>query len=709
MSACRLLFLGLCSLTAVLANERDVESAREFWSYRKPVEGELPVTVREGWARRELDFFVLSKLEAEGLEPSADAELVTLLRRVYFDLVGFLPSPNEVEVFVKLASVDVDLALAKTVNGLLASPRFGERWGRHWLDVARFAESNGREANLTFPHAWRYRDYVIDAVNADVPFDRFITEQVAGDLLPAKDAQERARLLVATGFLAMGAKGLGEFDKKLFAADLADEQLDAVSRSVMASSVACARCHDHFTEPFSMEDYYALAGIFKSTKTYFGNWVDSENNNDGDVLRLPEVKGQLIPNRSMTLKRKAELEASLVALDLGEKEDNEFMAKAKAEGRDLSADYTRLLQRGIGRYWQRGQIGGELRTVDEKGRALPLAMGVMDGEVIDSPMYERGEIGQPGSVVKRRFPKVFEVDGVEAPGSGSSGRLELARWLTSREHPLTARVMVNRVWRHLFGAGLVRTVDSFGFDGELPSHPELLDHLAVKFMERGWSVKAMVREMVLSRTYRQASDYREEGFEKDPDNRFLWRMSKRRLDAEVIRDSMLVVSGLMDFSRRPGSLVAEIPGQAASLIGFNEKIPKDLDGSRRRSVYLPVLRDLLPEAMEHFDVANPSLVTGDRSVTNGPLQALYLMNGTFVQEQAEGLAQRVMEAGVEGDDARVNKPFEICYNRDATSEELEMAREFFARTRSEMAVSEADAMKLFCQALLASGEFRNAD
>jgi hypothetical protein len=684
-----------------------LKAAQEHWSYRKPVRGDIPAVKKgEGWVRRELDVFVLSKLDAAGLEPSADAPLVTLLRRVYFDLVGFPPSPQEVETFVNEAAQDVDGALERTVDRLLAGPRFGERWGRHWLDVARFAESNGREANLTFPHAWRYRDYVIDAVNADVPFDRFITEQMAGDLLPARDAAERARLLVATGFLAMGAKGLGEFDEKLFAADVADEQMDTVARSVMASSVACARCHDHKTEPFSMEDYYALAGIFKSTKTLYGNWVDSENNNDGEVLRLPEVEGQLIPNRPMTLKRKAELEANLAKLTEEEKEDEAFTEKAKAEGRDLSGDYIRLLQRAIGRYWQRGQIGGELRTVDENGRALPLAMGVLDGEVMDSPLYERGEIGQPGAVVKRRFPEVFEIGGVELPGAGSSGRLELARWLTSKDHPLTARVMVNRIWRHLFGVGLVRTVDSFGFDGEMPSHPELLDHLAVKFMEEQWSVKAMVKEMVLSRTYRQASDHRQRAFEVDPDNRWLWRMSKRRLDAEVIRDSMLVVSGLMDFSRRPGSLVNDIQGQAASLIGFNEKIPKDLDGSRRRSVYLPVLRDLLPDGMEHFDAANPSLVTGDRSVTNGPLQALYLMNGAFVQEQATGLAQRVIAVGEE-DELRVKMAFEWCFNRSATSRELEMARDFLTQVRGEM--GDLEAWKLFCQALLASGEFRNAD
>jgi hypothetical protein len=685
----------------------DLESGRKFWSYKKPEAPTLPPVARKDWPLRDMDRFVLAKLEEHKIAPSEDAEEAAFLRRLCFDLTGLPPTPEQAAAF-SFAN------LKATVDELLASPRFGERWGRHWLDVARFAESNGRESNLTYPHAWRYRDYVIDAVNADVPFDTFVVEQIAGDLLPATSDAERARLLIATGFLAFGPKGLNEQNKAQFAADVADEQLDAVTRAVMASSVACARCHDHKTEPFSMEDYYAMAGIFKSTKTYFGTWIDSENNNDGDLIRLPDLPGQLIPNRSLTPGRVKQLKEDLAKLDREEKEAQEYAMKAKIEGRDISGEFFKMLQTAIRIYWSRGGIDGALETVDEKGRALPLCMGAQDAKrIADSQLYDRGEIAHPVKAVPRGFPRVIAVAG-QVPQK-QSGRLELAQWLTHREHPLTARVMANRVWRHLFGAGLVRTVDNFGFSGERPSHPELLDHLAIKFMDGGWSVKALIREIALSRTYRQASTYRADVFEKDPDNRLVWRASKRRLDAEAIRDAMLSVSGLLDVSRRPGSLVAELDGQSVSLIGFNTKLPADLDGSHRRSVYLPVIRYQLPDVLEQFDVANPNLVTGDRDVTNVPLQALYLLNGAFVQEQAKALAQRVMKetegAGQKSEKAavaeQVKRAFALCFGRAPDAEEVKLAEEFLQGPGENP--GEAERMTAFCQALLSSAEFRFAD
>jgi hypothetical protein len=667
------------------------------------VEPKRPETKKPEWAIRELDHFVLEKLEDRGMSPSPDADPLVFVRRLYFDLIGLPPTPEQAAAFSMSK-------LEETVDGLLASPRFGERWGRHWMDVARFAESNGRESNLTFPHAWRYRDYVIDAVNADVPFDRFITEQIAGDLLPAKDDAERARLLVATGFLAFGAKGLNEFNKEQFAADVADEQLDAVTRAVMATSVACARCHDHKTDPFSMEDYYAMAGIFKSTKTYFGNWIDSENNNHGDLIRLPELPGQLIPNRSIGADKVAQLKAERAKIDQEEEDEKVRVEKATAEGKDLSGDSFMFLQQAIGRYWRRGGIEGQLETVDDEGRALPVCMGVMDDKITNSALYERGEIAHPGKEIARGFPRVIEIDGIVLP-KDQSGRRELASWLTSRENPLTARVMANRVWRHLLGTGLVRTTDNFGFSGERPSHPELLDHLAMKLMNGGWSVKSLVREIVLSRTYRQASTFRSDCFGKDPDNRLLWRANKRRLDAEVIRDSMLAVSGLLDTSRRPGSLVAELDSQSVSVMGFNTKIPADLDGSHRRSVYLPVIRDHLPDALEHFDFATPTMVSGDRDVTNVPLQALYLMNGPFVQEQAAALAVRVMK-DCRTEPECIRRTFSLCFNREPDAVEARLASEFFKAARDRIKDSPAReqiATARYCQALLASGEFRNVD
>ncbi len=679
----------------------DVESGRKFWSYQKPR--------RPANTNASIDGFIEAKLKENGLTPAAEAKPLVLLRRLYFDLTGLPPTPKQVTAYMDGQAED-DGRYEAVVDELLRSPRFGERWGRHWLDVARYAESNGRESNLTFPHAWRYRDYVIDAVNADVPFDRFITEQIAGDLLPAKDDAERARLLIATGFLAFGPKGLNEMNAAQFAADVADEQLDTVTRAVMASSVACARCHDHKTEPFSMEDYYGLAGIFKSTQTFYGNWIDSENNNHGRLIRLPQVPGQVIPNRPLPAERVKQLKADLAKLNQEEKEGQEYAAKAKLEGRDISGEFYEMLRNAIRILWTRGSIEGQLETVDDEGRALPLCMGAQDAKRIqDSQLYDRGEIAHPVKAVPRGFPRVVEVAATAA--KDQSGRLQLTQWLTSRDHPLTARVMANRAWHHLLGSGIVRTVDNFGFSGERPSHPELLDYLALRFMDGGWSVKKLVKEVVMSRTYRQSSAQAGEHSPRhpalsDPDNRLLSHANARRLDAEVIRDSMLAVSGLLDVTRRPGSLVAELDGQSVSLIGFNTKLPPDLDGSHHRAIYLPALRDHLPDVLEQFDIANPNLVTGDRDVTNVPLQALYLLNGPFVQEMAAALAARVMKEKTAAAD-RIRRAFSLCFNRPPDEHEQGLALAFFhtqAATTDEMKL-----MTAFCQSLLASAEFRFAD
>lgn len=668
----------------------DLESGRKFWSYRKPV---LPKNAAKG-----IDSFIRAKLAEHELKPAPEADRITLARRLYFDLIGLPPTPEEATAF-SMATYEA------TVDRLLKSPRFGERWGKHWLDVARFGESNGRESNLTFPHAWRYRDYVIDAVNADMPFDRFITEQIAGDLLPTKDKAERARLLIATGFLAIGAKGLNEQNKAQFAADVADEQLDAVTRAFTASSIACARCHDHKTDPFSMEDYYALAGIFKSTNTFYGNWIDSENNNHGHLIRLPALPGQVIPGRSLPPVRVKQLKEQLAKLKADEKEQNDYIAKAKAEGRDISGEFHKLLSNALRILWTRGGVEGQLEAVDDEGHALPLCMGVQDAaKIIDSPVFERGEIAHPGKVVPRGFPQVFQLP--SSPPTTQSGRLELARWLTHRDHPLTARVMVNRLWHHLLGTGLVRTVDTFGFSGERPSHPELLDYLAVRFMDADWSVKAVIKEIVMSQTYRQSSIIApsSKAHETDPDNRLLSHAHRRRLDAEVIRDSMLAVSGQLDVSRRPGSLVAELDGQSVSMIDFNTKLPPDLDDTTFRSVYLPVIRDHLPDVLEQFDAANPNLVTGARDVTNVPLQALYLMNGPFVQRQSAALAQRLMNEVSTGPE-RFRRAFQLCFNRDPDRHEQALLDTFLKAAPGD----ETQRLTAFCQSLLASAEFRMVD
>ncbi len=689
-----------------------IEAGRQFWAFQKPISHQLPVTKNSTWAKRELDHFVLAKLDASGLVPSADAEPATLLRRLHFDVVGLPPSPQAVREFLQRIEADgLDAALVAEVGPLLSSPHFGERWGRHWLDVARFAESSGKEANISFPYAWRYRDYVIDAVNADLPFDRFLIEQIAGDLLPFDGDAERARLLIATGFLALGPKNLEETNPLQFEADLIDEQIDTVTRAVMANSVACARCHDHKFDPYSMQDYYALAGVFASTRTYFGTFVSPANRVGGDPLPLPRGANQPIFHPSIPAKQAASLKSQLAALKKEQEDGMAAVIKAALAGEDTEKVFT--LRDALRIFWTSGGIEGQLEKVDESGQALPLAMGVLDREkIIDAPLMERGEVGRPGELVPRGFPLIIAIENATGVSADHSGRLEFARWLTHPDHPLTARVMTNRVWHHLLGAGIVRTVDNFGFSGERPGHPELLDHLAMRFMSNGWSVKKLVREIVLSRTYRQASTYKEAAFLADPEGRLLWRAFKRRLDAEAIRDAMLVASGELDVARPNGSLVAkQIGDRPISLIGLDPSLPTDLDGSRHRSVYLPVLRDRLPDVLDLFDFAEPSLVTGVRETTNVPVQALYLMNSPFVQTRARTLADRLLREA-DDNEKRIRLAFLLCFSRVPDADEMKLAAAFFEQGHQ---LTEADEkqrqhiLASYCQALLSTAEFRNLD
>ena len=702
------------------------EPTAEFWAYRPPRGVAIPAVRSAQWPKRLIDHFVLAKLEHEGLAPSPDASPEVLIRRLHFDLIGLPPSPEVTTRFVeRFATVGADAAIATEVDGLLASPLFGERWGRHWLDVARFGESSGTEANISFPYAWRYRDYVIDAFNRDLPFDRFLTEQVAGDLLACDTSEERARLLIATGFLALGPKNLDAVDERQFRADVIDEQIDTVTRAVLGTSVACARCHDHKSDPFSMEDYYALAGIFASSKTYFGTAVSPANRIGGDPLRLPDDANQKVLHASVPIERVRKLQEQLAALRAEQAEMDEAK-RAMFAGQEPKKRFT--LTDALRVFWQSGGVEGELEKVSaQSGAALPLALGVLEGDkVVDATLQIAGDIHQAGAVVARAFPKALRPTEPITIPPDSSGRLELARWLVSPDHPLVSRVIVNRVWRHVFGSGIVATVDNFGATGQPPSHPELLDHLAITFVRDGWSIKRLARELLLSRTYRQASTYHAESFRHDPDNRLLWRFPKRRLEAEAIRDAMLAVADELDVTRPEGSLVGRVIGdRPISLIGLDQRLPADLDGSVHRSVYLPVIRDRLPDVLELFDFAEPSLVTGNRETTNVPIQALYLLNSPFVQGRSEAFAKRLRQ--LPGDDAgRVVMAFRLCFGRDPDGEELTSSLRFLAAANDtgapadETSASADDAgaadgargwsaMERFCQALLCTAEFRNLD
>ncbi len=687
----------------VLRTGIDLEEGRKFWSFQAPESVKAPPVKNEAWPQSEVDHFLLARLEKEGLLPAREADAEALLRRLYFDLIGLPPTPEEFADYGVAWRKDPRVAYRAKVDELLGRKEFGERWGRHWLDVARYAESSGKEINMTYPHAWRYRDYVIDSFNADKPYDQFVSEQIAGDLLPIEDDADWQENLVATGFLAMGPKSLNERNGRQFALDLADEQIDVVTQAILGLTVSCARCHDHKTDPIPTSDYYALSGIFQSTRTYFGTVNLGVTRRGTKLLELPIADEN--PLGTMSEREMRFIRERLSAAE-GELADVRQMARQnRSNGGNNIQQQLQRLRRTV------TMLRARLNGVGSDGVGRTLAMGVQDYEQpVEPVILIRGELDKPAQKVSRGFLRVLDHTGSTAalPVS-SSGRLELAGWLVSPENPLTARVMVNRIWQKLFGQGIVSSTSNFGVTGQAPSHPGLLDHLAVEFMEGGWSVKAMIRELVNSSAYRMSSEFSREAFLKDPANTLLWRITPRRLDAESLRDAMLCASGEMNLERPVGSTVARtgdtVVGQRLSA----ELLNRDVS---HRSVYLPFVRDGLPEALALFDAADPNLVTGERETTSVPGQALYLMNNPFVLRRAEVMARRLVEEEERADE-QVGLAFKLAYGRLATAPEVEQAKAFLrhftgaaAREGAERKRAEFRALSAFCQGLLISAEFR---
>jgi cytochrome c553 len=666
----------------------DTSKARQFWSFQPPRIVNPPPPKDTAWPRSDLDRFLLAALEAKGLKPVADADKPTLIRRVTFDLTGLPPTPQEFEAFLADHSAD---AFKNVVERLLASPRFGERWGRHWLDVARFAESSGK-ANMLYPNAWRYRDWVIAAFNEDKPFDAFIREQLAGDLEKAGNDRRRAELAVATGFLALGSKTHNTQNRQQFVVDLADEQIEVTSQAFLGLTIACARCHDHKFDPISQRDYYALSGIFQSTQTCYGTLPGVvQNTNPSPLIELPPDAGQPSAMPKLSSERRKALEEQVAEL---------------VRTRDSLSMEENFTLKGIRTRTLLAMQRFRLASFKPDGTPRSYAMGVRDRfEPIDSPLYARGELESPAEVVPRGLILMASSTASAAVKRGS-GRLELAEWIASRQNPLTARVMVNRIWLHLFGRGLVATPDNFGASGQPPDHPELLDALAISFMDQGWSVKKLIRQIVLSRAYQLASTHDARNFEADPDNTLVWRMSKKRLEAEAVRDAILSASGRLVVKPPVGSAVALAgEGRVGPLRRFNQDGP-----NLHRAVYLPVVRDQVPESLTLFDFPDPSLSTGKRAETSGPAQALYLMNNPFVIRQAKAAAELVRSSS-ENDDERIRAAYVRFLSRNPSAAETARARDFLAKfpPPKDRGDHQLAAWTAFCQALYASAEFRYLD
>jgi hypothetical protein len=787
-----------------------IEEGRKFWSYM-PVAKVAPPSVRDAqWPRQEMDRFILAKIEAVGMHPAADAPIEALARRIYYNLIGLPPTEEQMEAFKNDAAQDRKRALEKVVDELLASPRFGETWGRHWLDVARFAESSGGGRTLLFKDAWLYRDYVIEAFNADMPFDRFIREQIAGDLLPAEDWKERRRQLTATAFLALGPTNYEEQEKQQLRFDVIDEQLETLGRVFLGQTIGCARCHDHKFDPIPQKDYYAMAGIFSSTRTllnYTDNvarWIAAPPPGDEateTALRTHEEKVTVLRKEvdeakaSLTKAAKAVSEPTTkpgmpiaksdlpgIILDdtdariVGEWKHSTFVrsfvgegylhddnsgkgektitftptipesgayevrlayahANARAnnirvtvfhadgeeavfvdqsevppiEGRFVSLGKFRFEKDGAGyvlisnegtngyvtvdalQFIPQGngtvkanaavarsdaartvdKLEAELKKLVKEGPIRETAMAVReDDKIEDARIRARGVEKQRGDVVPRGFMQVALTRAQSPLPANESGRRELANWIASAENPMTARVIVNRVWEWLYGEGLVRTVDNFGTTGEKPSNPELLDYLAACFVEQAWSVKRLVREIVLSRTWQLAVS---KPSAQDPENTLFARANRRRLDADQIRDTLLAVSGRLSFDYLGPNIIG------AGDINANDLSAQDVEygykyADTRRSVYTPAFRNKRLELFEVFDFSDINQSIGKRNVSTVAPQALYLLNHPFVLDQARESAKYLGSAG--STDEKIVTAFKRTLGRAPSPMELEKSLAF---------------------------------
>jgi hypothetical protein len=847
-----------------------IEEGRKFWSFVPPKKLPPPDVKHAAWPRDDIDRFILSKLEERGLKPIADADRLTLIRRAYFDLIGLPPTPEQVDEFVNdqfspspppeggAGGVTNDKsrdAFAKIVDRLLASPHFGERWGRHWLDVARFAESSGGGRTLLFPEAWRYRDYVVEAFNSDRPFNQFVIEQIAGDLLPADSPAQRERQLVATALLVLGPTNYERQDKQILEMDVIDEQLDVIGKGLLGMTITCARCHDHKFDPIPAKDYYALAGILKSTQTLIhdnvSKWVEQP------LPASPELEAELKQHTATvaSLQEQIKLAKGVVAKSsksdvavpagppiiavkdlpgvvvddeqakpVGVWKHSQFSKRYIGDGyrHDDNADGAEKTLTFLpelphaGRYevrlaYQHGTSraekvpvtvfhadGEETIVVNQKeappldGRWIPLgqfrfelngqgfvivsnkdaaghvtadavqflpvempdkttanasaspplpkggqggsrttdgtstitdpridlkrleddlkklqqsvpyrpaAMTVREAEKIgDAFVCIRGNFHNPGDLVPRGFLTVATAGSSPDLPDDASGRRQLADWLASNDNPLTARVFVNRVWHHLFGVGLVRTTDNFGSTGETPSHPELLDHLALRLVKNGWSTKKLIRDIMLSRVYQLASTPDSAGLKADPENRLLGRQNRRRLEVESIRDAILAASGQLDLTVGGPTI------RKGTTIEYGYKFD-----DTRRTLYTPVFRNTLLEIVEVFDFADPNLVIGKRNTSTTAPQALFLMNNPFVIEQSEAAAKSLLSAANLDDAARVKLAYRRTLGRPPTPSEITLAQKFLADGGSSDSKKQQAAWSRLFQALFASVDFRYVD
>lgn len=659
------------------------------WAFQPPALPAVPEVSHPELCRSPLDRFLQQSLDAANLPPASPADRQTLVRRLTFDLTGLPPSPTDIDEF--LADTRPD-AIDRLVDRLLASPAYGERWGRHWLDVARYADSNGLDENVAHGNAWRYRDYVVSAWNSDLPYDRFLQEQLAGDLLPASDWQERNRLKIATGFLAIGPKVLAEVDEAKMQMDIVDEQIDTVGRAVLGLTLGCARCHDHKFDPIDTADYYGLAGIFKSTRTMehfrkVARWY--ENPLDG-----PETESLKQAHEARLTKPRAALRE---AKERADAQARAALPPDTPPPADLEPQYPDSVKVELKR------LRDEIASLEKQAPELPSAMGVSEDKVTDVAIHIRGNPLKLGKTVPRQVPTVLQRPDSPAFRPDQSGRWELVQSFVQPRHPLTARVLVNRVWRWHFGHGIVPSTDNFGLLGERPSHPELLDWLALRFTGSGWSLKWLHRQLVLSAAYQRDSAAPAALLQQDPENRLFGRAAVRRLEAEELRDALMAASGRLDMAL--GGSLLTVKNRAY----FFDHTSRDLTdySSTRRSLYLPVVRNNIHDVFQLMDYPDAAIPSSDRSTTTVAPQALMMLNSELVLTCSHHVAEHLLASTAAPQD-RIQELYRVTLGRPAEPREVSGALDLVAAIR-DRDTGAADSTRLawdcLCQVVLASNEF----
>jgi len=731
----------------------DLAEGRKFWAFQ-PVSNPKPPLVKDtAWPLDPLDHFILKPLEAKSIKPVGDADRYTWLRRVSLDLTGLPPTAKDIESFSKDTSSD---AYANAVDGLLNSKAYGERWARHWLDLTGYADMIGTSNGVFAEHAWRYRDYLINAFNADKPFDEFVREQIAGDLMPSKSVEDRAENITATGFLMVGDIEIVNPDKAKMETDHIDSQMIKIGQTFMGMTLGCVRCHDHKFDPIGVDDYYGIAGMLRSSPSShkmpdMGVWstLNStvlpetaaqlavrkklEAENEQRIVGFKAEQKKLTDEKAVVTKQLAALGKStarasqVAASDNAERNVPKSAPTSEKKSAGLpesvgknSPDKDALTTRRDEIDAQLKKLGDSIKHADFFKDKTPKAFAMSDGpKPADMPVYVRGNPYAPSTVVPRGTLRVASWDKFPVIPAGQSGRLQFADWLADKRNPLTARVTVNRIWQKLFGTGIVPSVDYFGTRGDVPTNPELLDHLASRFMRGGWSQKAFLRSLVLSRTYRLSSSNDALAMKLDPENKLFWRMNRQRLDAEALRDSMLAISGELTRDSGGPALVLEEPENCGSLALKGVNPPNYRHAKPRptqefeRTLYLPVLRGGTagPDRLRaFFDFVDPAGTAGQRNQTVVPTQSLFLLSNDLLRKRATTLADQLITAE-SNELARLEALWLRVLNRPITSTEREEATAFLGNVEPLIKTVKGrpalDSIKWreLCHSLLAANEF----